>query len=136
MKFLWVVGLVMLSKFAFDYETKVDNAANKSFDMTQLIWAKFFISIIFGMYLSLVLIKKWSIKINHALLWFAAVPCFLLAILFPLVATFEYGGGGPALWEHSLAQLLMIATGNSGLFGIAAGLTLLLSLFSARPDIE
>ncbi|CEG25665.1 hypothetical protein BN1002_00481 [Bacillus sp. B-jedd] len=136
MYLLWVAGLVIISKFAFDYENVVKNDSSGTFNLTPLIWAKFFSSIIFGLYLSLVLIKKWSIKINHGLLWFAAVPCFVLAILLPLVATFEYGGGGPAMWEHSLAQLLMIAMGNSGLFGIAAGLTLLLSFFDARPEVD
>lgn len=135
MNLLWVAGLVIISIFAFDYETEA-KSANKAFDMTSLIWAKFFISFIFGLYLSLILVKKWSVKINHALLWFAAVPCFLLAILLPLVATFEYGGTGPAMWEHTLSQLVMIAMGNSGLFGIAAGLTLLQSLFDARPKVD
>ncbi|RHW41572.1 hypothetical protein D1B31_07590 [Neobacillus notoginsengisoli] len=136
LKILWVVGLVFLAKLSFDYKNAVKQASNDTFNLTPVIWANFFTSVIFGLYLSLVLIKKWSFKINHALLWFAAVPCLLLALIYPLLASFEYAGDGPPIWEHSLAQLVMIGMGNPGLFGIAGGLIMMLSVFDARTKKE
>jgi predicted small integral membrane protein len=81
-KLVWVIGLIILIIISFKYENQIQQTANEQFNFLPVIWTKLFISLLFGLYISLVLVKNWSISINSSLLWCVAVPC--------LVVTFQY----------------------------------------------
>ncbi|MGG0656991.1 hypothetical protein [Rummeliibacillus pycnus] len=59
-KFLWVVGLIFLSNLSFNYENQIQQTARETFSLIPVIWSKLFISILFGLYISLIFVKKWS----------------------------------------------------------------------------
>ena len=75
LKILWVVGLIILAIISFNYENQLQQTATETFNFILVIWSKLFMSIIFGLYISLLFVKKWSFNINPSLLWCVALPC-------------------------------------------------------------
>ena len=78
LKILWVVGLIILAMISFNYENQLQQTATETFNFIPVIWSKLFMSIIFGLYISLLFVKKWSFNINPSLLWCVAMPCSIL----------------------------------------------------------
>lgn len=58
-KLLWVFGLVILSSIIVHFENQVRNIVNATFNFSLLIWSNLIFSIIFGIYISLIFVKKW-----------------------------------------------------------------------------
>ena len=87
LKILWVVGLIILAIISFNYENQLQQTATETFNFIPVIWSKLFMSIIFGLYISLLFVKKWSFNINPSLLWCVALPCIILSFAFPILVT-------------------------------------------------
>lgn len=68
LKSLWVIGLIILANLAFNVENQMSIEAKATFNPFPVLWLKPILSIIFGLYLSLIFINKWSIKLNVSLL--------------------------------------------------------------------
>ncbi len=58
-KLLWVFGLVLLSSIIVHFENQVRYIVNATFNFSLLIWSNLIFSIIFGIYISLIFVKKW-----------------------------------------------------------------------------
>jgi hypothetical protein len=128
LKFLWVIGLIVLANLSFNVENQLSIEAKATFNPFPVLWVKPILSIVFGLYLSLIFINKWSIKLNASLLGCVAIPCLLLSFLFPLIATVS--NSNPSYFSSSLINWWIYKMSSFEVFGIATGLTLMLSVFS------
>ncbi|WP_336825056.1 hypothetical protein [Sporosarcina sp. USHLN248] len=116
-KLIWVIGLFLLTIISFDSINQIKNTPY--FDINS--WASSVIPFIWGIYLSLIFINKWSIKINPPLFVCVFIPCFLFSLIPPLTSTlsisFPIG-----MW--------FLKVFSSNLIEIVAGLTFMLSIFN------
>lgn len=134
LKILWVVGLIILVIISFNYENQIKQNASETFNLIPVILSKIIISIIFGLYISLVFVKKWSFSINLSLLWCVAIPCMLLSFANPILSTLSSFDSLPENIGSSPIFFWVLAISSSDMFGIIAGLTIILSLFDTQPD--
>ena len=134
LKILWVVGLILLAIISFNYENQLQQNASETYNMIPVIWSKLFISILFGLYTSLLFVKKWSFNINSSLLWCVALPCIILSFSFPLLVTLSSVDHLPEMMTSSLISSGLQKIYSTNIFGIIAGLTMIFSLFNAQPN--
>jgi hypothetical protein len=134
LKILWVVGLIILAIISFNYENQIQQTASETYNFIPVIWSKLFISIIFGLYISLVFVKKWSFSINPSLLWCVAIPCIILSFAFPIFVTLSSVDYLPEIITSSPISSGLQKIYSTNVFGIIAGLTIILSLFNAQPN--
>lgn len=134
-KILWVVGLIILSIISFNYENQLQQTASETFNSIPVIWSNLFISIIFGLYISLIFVKKWSFNINLSLLWCVTIPCMLISFAYPILATLSSTESLPENIASSSISFLLLKIYSSDVFGIITGLTLILSFF-AQPRMK
>ncbi|MFF2754476.1 hypothetical protein ACFVR1_12115 [Psychrobacillus sp. NPDC058041] len=118
-KLIWVIGLFLLTIISYDTKNQIKDSFTFQTDI--IFWTNFIILFIWGIYLSLIFIKKWSIKINLPLLICVFIPCFLFSLIMPLSATFQISFPS-VFW--------VIKVFSSNLIPIVAGLTLMLSIFN------
>ena len=132
-KLVWVIGLIILAIICFNYESQIQQTANEQFNFIPVIWTKLIISLIFGLYISLLLVKNWSIRINSSLLWCVAVPCLLLTIAVPILVTLAAADRLPDMISSSPILMELQKTYSINILGFTAGLTTLISLFNNHP---
>ena len=116
-KLIWVIGLFLLTIISFDIKNQIKN----SFNYDMISWTNSIIFFIWGIYLSLIFIKKWSIKINPPLLICVFIPSFLFLLIPPLTSTLSISIP-IGMW--------FLKAFNSNLIEIVAGLTFMLSIFN------
>ena len=124
MKILWVVGLILLAIISFNYENQLQQNASETYNMIPVIWSKLFISILFGLYISLLFVKKWSFNINSSLLWCVALPSIILSFAFPLLVTLSSADYLPEIITSSPISSGLQKIYSTNIFGIIAGLTM------------
>ncbi|MFJ7730806.1 hypothetical protein ACIQXF_02815 [Lysinibacillus sp. NPDC097231] len=119
-KLIWVIGLFLLTIISYDikYQIKVISATN----IVPVFWANFIILFMWGVYLSLIFIKKWTIKINLPLLICVFIPCFLFSLYVPLATFLPLSLPIGGIWFNKAL--------SSNFIGIVAGLTFMLSIFN------
>lgn len=125
-KVVWLAGFMILANFAFHLEKQVQEATSSTFEMAPLFWFYSIVPLMFGIYASLVLVKKWSVHVNWPLLLCVALPCLLLAcsnLILYFFSSFEI-----PVYLHVPHWLLLNSISN--LFGMVAGISLVLSLFN------
>lgn len=133
-KVLWIIGLIILARFSFSYEIQIKQSTNETFSLIPLIWFKLIVSIVFGLYLSLIYVKKWTFNINPSLLWCISIPSLLLSFTYPTLA---YVKDLPeVIANSSILYWLINVTSSSNVFGIVAGLSLIVSLFNSSQSYE
>lgn len=122
----WVVGLFLLTIISFDIQKQIDSYSNSMFSVKPSYSAHILIHFIWGIYLSLLFIKKWTIRINLPLLLCVFLPCFLFSLILPIsmFTSINFPTGG--VW--------FIKVLSSGLIEIVAGLTLMLSIFDNKKS--
>lgn len=124
-KLLWVIGLIILSLIILNLETQVRSYVDSTYIFSLIVWVNLINSIILGIYLSLIFVKKWSLNINPTLLWGVSIPCLFISIFFPIMITL---GKSISYW------VIQISTFE--VFGIVSGMTFILSFFSNQSKIE
>lgn len=124
-KLAWVVGLFLLTIISFDIQKQIDSYSNSMFSLKPSYSAHILIHFMWGVYLSLLFIKKWTIRINLPLFLCVFLPCFLFSLILPvsMFTPISFPGG---VW--------FIKVASSGLIEIVAGLTLLLSIFDNKKS--
>ena len=135
-KILWVVGLIILSIISYNYDIQLKQTASETFNFIPVIWYKQIISIIFGFYLSFILVKKWSLNLNPSLLWCVAIPCTLLSFGYPILATLSSIDSLPEFIATSSISMWLLKIFSSDAIGIIAGLTIILSFFNAKIKLS
>lgn len=123
-KLAWVVGLFLLTIISFNIEKHIDSYSTSIQSITPVYCANFLIHLIWGVYLSLILIKKWTFQINKSLFLCVFLPCFLFSVILPVgfLTSINFPIGG--VWFIKIV--------SSGLIEIVAGLTFMLSIFNKK----
>lgn len=127
-KIIWFVGLIILSNISIYFANYVKQIANDTFTFIPLLWTHSFISLIFGIYVSLIFVKKWSFKINHSLLWCVSIPCLLISFCYPIISILSPIEG----ISFSFIPNWLIRITSLEVFGIIAGMTFILSIFNTQ----
>ncbi|WP_019241022.1 MULTISPECIES: hypothetical protein [Bacillus] len=88
MKILWVIGFIIFITNYMNYDMKVNNYASETFSVNAIVWYHLIASILFGFYLSLLFVKKWSFTFNPSLFWCVTIAGMLLLFSYPILTTF------------------------------------------------
>ena len=128
-KALWVAGLIVLAIMSFDYTIQAKQTMGETLNQVSYVWTKLFISIIFGLYISLLLVKKWSLKINPSLLICVTIPCLLLSFSYPIWSIHEFN-------LSPLIVFYLMKILSTDLLGTIGGLTLVLGIFNTHSESE
>lgn len=128
-KIIWVVGLIIIAIISSNTVNHFKQMANETFNFVPLLWSNLFISIIFGIYIALIFVKKWSLNLNPPLIWCVFIPCILVSFFNPILATLGSKFGNLTL---SFIPYWFIRISTLEVFGIIAGLTLILSIFNTQ----
>lgn len=134
-KIIWVIGLIVFVNFSLTFENRMQQTAVMDYNPIPVWWFEVVHPILFGFYLSLLFVKKWSVKVNLSLLWCVAIPSFIMLCSYPLLATLSTLGFLPdKILSFTLYTWVLKAFASySYVFGIIAGLTTILSFFSTYP---
>lgn len=134
-KIVWLIGLIILANFSIYVENHFKQIVNETFNPFPLIWYNSLVSFIFGIYISFVFIKKWSLNVNTTLLCFVFIPSLLISFCYPILVIFETN------WDVSISFIpyWLIRISVMEVFGIISGLSLILGIFTnhlRRSDNE
>lgn len=133
-KFIWLIGLIALAIIAFHLDNQIQQSASETYSLLPVIWSKLVISIIFGLYISLILVKEWSIKLDFSLLWCVAIPSLILSAAFPILASLSLSGHLPEIVESSPITFGLQKIFSMNIVGTIAGLTIILSFFNTQSN--
>lgn len=132
LKILWVVGLILLAIISFNYQNQIQ--PSETFNMVPTIWTEPLISIIFGFYISFIVVKKWSLSVNLSLLWCVAIPCLILTLSLPILVTLSSVGYFNTIPITASFSFALQKIHSTNAFGMIAGLTIILSLFNSKAN--
>lgn len=59
-KVIWLVVLVIFAIISFNYQTRVQQTVDETYNFIPIIWIDLLISFLFGLYVSLLFVKQWS----------------------------------------------------------------------------
>ncbi|MET4561006.1 hypothetical protein [Lysinibacillus parviboronicapiens] len=121
-KLIWVIGLFLLTIISYNIKYKINVISASTYSMVPVFWTNFITLFMWGVYLSLIFIKKWTIKINLPLLICVFIPCFLFSLFVPLTTIFSLSLPIGGIWFNKAL--------SSNLIEIVAGLTFMLSIFN------
>ena len=127
-KISWMIGflLVIFGSTTINNQAKV--LASATYNLAPYLWTSAITSIIIGAYIALLFLKQLKLKFNLGLFVCVTIPCLTLTLYYPILAF------TPAFLENleflALPQLLGLT--SETIFGVVAGLTLILSLFQWR----
>ena len=117
---LWVIGLIVLAMISHHYEIQISQTASETFNIIPVFWFKPVISILFGLYTSLIFVKRWSFRINPSLLWCVAIPCILLSFAFPILVSLSSAGYLSETVTTSPVASILPKIHASNVFGLIA----------------
>ena len=134
---IWVIGFIILVNLSLDFSTQLWKTAKAEFNPVPVLWFDVIASILLGVYIAILLVKKWSININHALLWFVAAPCLLLLLTYPTLVTLSTSEILPESFSYGFTDnwLFKAAMFTPTAFGIVAGMTLTLGIFNNHSSV-
>ena len=66
-KIIWVFGLIIIAIISSNIVNHFKQMASETFNLLPLLWSNLFVSIIFGIYIALILVKKWSLNLDPTL---------------------------------------------------------------------
>ena len=124
-KLVWVVGLILLAYLSLFVENYFREIAKDTFNPASLIWSDSIIPFGLGIYLSFLFIKKLSLNVDITLLSIVCIPSFLISFCYPILIMFDNWG-----ISSSFIPYWIIRISTMDVFGIIAGLTLMLSIFT------
>ncbi|MBY0121627.1 hypothetical protein [Bacillus sp. S/N-304-OC-R1] len=122
LKLLWFAGLLGLLFISNHFELIVKKKVNETFITLPLIWFYSIVPFIFGVYISLLLVKKWLFKMNKQLFLCVTVPCLIISFYYPIVATFFPNAAFPFVFW-------IINPTSAGIASIVAGLSIIMAFF-------
>ncbi|MEG0473043.1 MAG: hypothetical protein RR588_11980 [Solibacillus sp.] len=134
-KIIWVIGLILIVNFSLNFENQMQQTAETEYNRISILWFDVIHPILFGFYLSLLFVKKWSVKVNLSLLWCVTMPSFVILCGYPLLATLATLDFVPDKIHGFTFSTWALQTfiSYSYVLGITVGLTLILSFFSTQP---
>jgi len=118
---IWFMGLLLLGYIDFRSEHAIKEYVSSTYNYNPVVWYEVGSMFLFGIYLSLLFIKKWSLQVNSPLLICVCIPCLLLSVIVP----------------YELSKLFSVwKIMSNGIISLVAGFTLPLGLFSANERRE
>ncbi|MEG0384988.1 hypothetical protein [Solibacillus cecembensis] len=134
-KVIWVIGLMVFINFSIQFENQMQKIATVEYNAIPVLWFGVIHPILFGFYLSLLFVKKWSAKMNLSLFWCVAMPSLIILCCYPLLSTLSTLEFMPdKLFSLPIFTWVSQAfMSYSYVLGIIAGLTIILSFFSTQP---
>ena len=124
-KISWMIGFFLLIFISISINNYLKELASTTYKPTPYMWATAVIPIVIGAYIALLFIKQFKLKLNMGLFIFVTIPCLLLTLYYPIITIFpSVVDPLPFLMSASLIQFT-----SEEIFGVVAGLTLVLSLF-------
>ncbi|QDQ03059.1 hypothetical protein FOH38_22875 [Lysinibacillus fusiformis] len=130
-KVLWLIGLILLVMLCSNIEKSIQQTVSETFNIMLVIWSNPIIAVIIGFYISLIIVKKWSININPSLLWCIAIPCMILTFVYPVFASLASVESLHLDIKNPIIINWLLQIYSTDVFGIIAGMTVILSIFSA-----
>lgn len=125
-KIVWIIGLIVLAYLSLNVEDYLKQVAHETYNPFALYWYNSLDSVIFGIYISFIFIKKWSLNVNTTLLCFVFIPSLLITFCFPILVMFD----GWGVFSISFIPYWLIRISYVEVFGTIAGLTLMLGIFT------
>lgn len=128
-KLLWLIGFFALLAVKFELYKSL---GQENIDLFK--WFEVGTSFILGIYVSLILIKTWSLRVNYGLFWFVALPITIVAFLSP----FAFTSSLPSFLMSSelVTWLFRTSLYNPVLLGFLSGILLPFSLFSGAITLK
>lgn len=127
-KILWVIGLIIFSYVSFEIKTQIQQNAKITYSIQPIYWTNFIISVLFGIYFSILFVKKWKIILNIPFLLCVFFPCLIISLAFPLLITF------PAIHLPPSFTLFLTKINSYHEIGIAAGMSFILGIFNQKKS--
>jgi hypothetical protein len=122
-KILWIIGLLILAIISIDLKQEIEEGTN--YRIEGYLWYIFFIHFVWGIYLSLISIKRWKIQFNFPLFIGAFLPCLIVSLIIP-ISSITSGTVPFGPW--------FVKVHSTGLVEMAAGFTLILSIFHGTKE--
>ncbi|MFC5560126.1 hypothetical protein ACFPN4_13720 [Ureibacillus thermophilus] len=117
-KIFWIIGLFILTIISFDLKHQIEEGIN--YRIEGYLWYIFFMHFIWGIYFSLICIKKWKFQFNFPLFICVFLPCLIFSLIVPVAS----------ITTHTLPfGQWFLKIYSSGLVEMAAGFTLMISIF-------
>lgn len=131
-KLCWVVGLIALTLLSSFLRQRIRDNSAITFDMLPYFWFHATIFLVFGLYISILFLKTWTVNINWPLLLCVSLPSLLIAFYSPVIFTIvKYTTPDPSsfsvpipYWLHRINEL--------GIPAIVAGLSIMIGMFENR----
>ncbi|MGE7602585.1 hypothetical protein ACQKL5_08745 [Peribacillus sp. NPDC097675] len=127
-RLLWLAGLFVLINSSFTLGLSIQKKVDESFIIDPLFWFDTLAPLVFGVYLSLLFMKGWTLKIHKPLFLCVTIPCLILSLYVPSVYTFS-----PNI-EHLPNPFWLLSRDGFRIIPIVAGLTLFPSLLGAKRE--
>lgn len=132
-KIIWLIGLFALVFIGYHYEQIVKENTAITFNMMAEFWFSSSVPFLFGIYFSLLFVKKWSCKVNMPLLLCISIPCLILTFYSPVVYTIvATTTSSPSSFSVPI-PFWLYKVNYFGIVPIVAGFTLITGLFGATP---
>ena len=122
---VWIIGLIVLVSLSLNVEDYLKQVAGETYNPFPLYWYSSLDSFIFGIYISLIFLNKWSFNVNTTLLCFVFIPSLLITFCFPILVMLNGWGVSIAYIPYWLIRVSQVEV-----FGIIAGVTLILGVFT------
>lgn len=127
-KISWMIGFLLVIFGSTTINNQAKAYASATYNLAPYLWVSAITSIIIGAYIALLFLKRVKLQFNPGLFVCVTIPCLALTLYYPILAF------TPAFIENleflALPQLLGLT--SETIFGVVAGLTLVLSVFQWR----
>lgn len=129
-KLIWMIGFLLLVFGSISIKQHFKELASSTFNPSAFVWVSSMIAIVIGGYIALLFIKQAQVKLNRGLFLFVTMPCLLLTLYYPILTIIpSVAEPIPLFMSASFIQFT-----SQEIFGVVAGLTLVLSLFKQKKD--
>ena len=128
LKISWLIGFFLLVFGSISINNQAKAFSSSTFNFAPYFWASAITSIVIGAYIALLFLKQWKLQFTPGLFVCVTIPCLILTLYFPILTI------APTYFENFqlLATPQLLGLTPETIFGVVAGLTLVLSVFKWR----
>ncbi|WP_391203914.1 hypothetical protein [Psychrobacillus sp. L4] len=131
-KLLWGVGLIVLLFIIYHLELKVRNHVAITFQPLPIFWFLPTAYFVFGIYISFIFVKVWSVKWNWPLIVCVTIPFLILAFYSPVIYTIIQSTSSDSNSFSVPIPYWIMNINSLGIPSIVAGITLMVGMFGKR----
>jgi hypothetical protein len=134
-KLLWGVGLIVLLLISYHLENKVRNHVAITFQSLPIFWFIPTAYFVFGIYISLVLDRDWTVKWNWPLIVCVTLPFLIFAFYSPVIYTIVQSTSSDNNFSVPI-PFWMMKINSLGIPSIVAGITLMVGMLGKKKEIS